>query len=70
MPAFPLKDVVGGRSATLIDVPESRLLSGNYVVVVHSSSSASMSGMHMTAAQMGAMLESPRSYFSCGYLYH
>ncbi len=32
----PLADVVGGKSSTTINVPVSRLLSGNYAVVVHS----------------------------------
>lgn len=36
-PAFGLAPVVNGVSRTLVKVPESRLLSGNYVVNVHSS---------------------------------
>ena len=36
-PAFGLAPVVNGTSRTLVKVSESRLLSGNYVVNVHSS---------------------------------
>jgi len=36
-PAFGLAPVVNGVSRTLVKAPESRLLSGNYVVNVHSS---------------------------------
>ncbi len=38
-PAFGLAPVVNGVSRTLVKVPEARLLSGNYVVNVHSSAS-------------------------------
>ena len=34
-PAYALHDVVGGRSRTVVPVPEAKLLSGNYVVIVH-----------------------------------
>jgi hypothetical protein len=37
-PAFGLAPVVNGHSRTLVDYPQSRLLSGNYVVNVHSAS--------------------------------
>ena len=37
-PAFGLAPVVNGHSRTLVEYPESRLLSGNYVVNVHSAS--------------------------------
>lgn len=36
-PAFDLNVVVRGFSATVVNVAESRLLSGNYSVIVHSS---------------------------------
>ena len=36
-PAYGLAPVVNGVSRTLVEAPESRLLSGNYVVNVHSS---------------------------------
>ncbi len=36
-PAFGLAPVINGVSRTLVKAPESRLLSGNYVVNVHSS---------------------------------
>ena len=36
-PAFGLAPVVNGVSRTLVKMPEARLLSGNYVVNVHSS---------------------------------
>ncbi|HMD02238.1 MAG TPA: hypothetical protein VKG44_04650 [Candidatus Baltobacteraceae bacterium] len=34
-PAYSLAPVVNGVSRTLVEVPEAKLLSGNYVVVVH-----------------------------------
>ena len=58
-PAYTLKNVVGGHSTTTIAVPESKLLSGNYVVIVHSHSATA------TPAQM----ESPKSYVACSHLY-
>ncbi|TAM89724.1 hypothetical protein EPN42_07125 [bacterium] len=36
-PAYPLNPVVNGRSTTLVNVPLSRLVSGNYSVNVHAS---------------------------------
>ena len=38
-PAFGLAPVVNGTSRTLVQYPESRLLSGNYVVIVHAADS-------------------------------
>jgi len=38
-PAFGLAPVVNGTSRTIVHYPESRLLSGNYVVIVHASDS-------------------------------
>lgn len=38
-PAYPLNNVVNGRSVTMVNVSESRLLSGNYSVNVHRSTS-------------------------------
>ncbi len=37
VPAFPLANVVNGRSKTIVHASESKLLSGNYVVNVHQS---------------------------------
>ncbi|MBV8074403.1 MAG: hypothetical protein JO140_03160 [Candidatus Eremiobacteraeota bacterium] len=36
-PAYPLKDVVNERSVTTIDAPMAKLLSGNYVIIIHAS---------------------------------
>lgn len=36
-PAYALNDVVNGRSVSGVDLPPHRVLSGNYVVIVHSS---------------------------------
>ncbi|HXP92956.1 MAG TPA: hypothetical protein VN905_05760 [Candidatus Binatia bacterium] len=33
--AFPLNDVVGGHSSTIVNVSKDRLLSGNYAAIVH-----------------------------------
>jgi hypothetical protein len=37
VPAYPLKNVVNGRSSTIVNAPISKLLSGNYSVNVHQS---------------------------------
>jgi len=34
-PAYPLSPTVNGVSRTLVEAPEAKLLSGNYVVIVH-----------------------------------
>ena len=39
VPAYPLNNVVRGRSVTMVNVSEARLLSGNYSVNVHRSTS-------------------------------
>lgn len=39
-PAYPLKDVVNGKSSTLVKMPMDKLLSGNYGVNVHLSAKA------------------------------
>ena len=36
-PAYPLHNVVNGKSSTIVNIPVDRLLSGNYAVNVHSS---------------------------------
>ena len=36
-PTYPLKNVVNGRSSTLVDAPIAKLLSGNYGVNLHQS---------------------------------
>ena len=36
-PAYPLHNVMNGRSSTIVNIPIDRLLSGNYAVNVHSS---------------------------------
>jgi Cu/Zn superoxide dismutase len=52
-PAYFLHSVVNGHSETVVDAPAAKLLSGNYVVVVH----AGVSGKAL------------RHYVSCGHLY-
>ncbi|TAM62093.1 hypothetical protein EPN52_01320 [bacterium] len=37
VPAYPLQNVVNGRSTTLVNAPLSRLMSGHYAVNVHAS---------------------------------
>ena len=39
VPAYPLHNLVNGRSSTMVNVSENRLLSGNYSVNVHRSTS-------------------------------
>ena len=53
-PVWPLKNVVNGHSETTLDVNEAKLLSGNYVVIVHA-------GTSMSGSQM--------RYVACGHLY-
>ena len=36
-PTYPLKDVKNGQSITSVDAPMAKLLSGNYVIIVHAS---------------------------------
>lgn len=76
-PVYPLNNVVNGRSVTIVDAPEAKLLSGNYNVVVHAgpmpaeapgmmghgmSSMGSMHGMMMTS-------KAAEKYMACGHLY-
>ena len=58
-PVYPLKNVVNGHSETTINVPEAKLLSGNYVVIVHSQSA-------MGSMSMG---DPSKHYVACGQLY-
>jgi hypothetical protein len=39
VPAYPLNNLVNGRSSTMVNVSEDRLLPGNYSVNVHRSTS-------------------------------
>ena len=52
-PVYPLSNVVRGRSTTVVNAPESKLLSGNYVIVVHA----------------GTMGKAMAHYVACGQLY-
>jgi len=52
-PVYPLKDVVNGHSETVLNVNEAKLLSGNYVVIVHA----------------GNRMDQLTHYVSCGQLY-
>jgi len=49
-PTYPLKDVVNERSVTTIDAPLAKLLSGNYVIMVHAS--AKNMGTYVACAQL------------------
>lgn len=69
-PAYVLKDVTNGRSATVVNVPESRLLSGNYVVIVHAGQVGAMNGMsggNMNASKGDMARWTPAL---CSHLYH
>lgn len=52
-PVYMLSNVVNGRSTSVVHASESKLLSGNYVVVIH-------------AGSMGKAME---HYVACGQLY-
>jgi len=73
-PVYPLNNVVNGRSASTVNAPEDKLLSGNYVVIVHAgpmpAEAPGMMGSHMTSMH-GMMMTSKAAekYMSCGYLY-
>jgi hypothetical protein len=60
-PAFPLTNVVNGRGVSTVNVSEDRLLSGNYVVIVHAGPMEAMHGMMPSKAS--------EVYMACGYLY-
>lgn len=74
-----LNDVSNGRSATVVNIPESRLLSGNYVVIVHSGNVTEnmamrgRAGMNANGNSMmvnGAMVSRARWQPAlCGHLY-
>jgi len=57
-PVYPLSNIVGGHSSTTVNASEDKLLSGNYVVIVHA---GNMEGMMMSKAA--------EKYMACGYLY-
>jgi hypothetical protein len=67
-PVWMLNDVSNGRSATPINAAESKLLSGNYVVIVHAGNAQMPSGMHgnMSAPQSDKARWQPAL---CGHLY-
>jgi Cu/Zn superoxide dismutase len=60
-PVYPLGNVVSGHSSSTVNVSEDKLLSGNYVVIVHAGNMDTMKGM--------AMSKAAEKYMSCGYLY-
>ena len=73
-PLFMLNNVRNGRSTTIIKLPESRLLSGNYVVIVHAGD-VGMGGMHAQGGAMhvGMMSKGDMARWTpalCGHLYH
>lgn len=82
---YALNDVRNGRSTTVVNVPESRLLSGNYVVIVHSGELQPMNGNAMHGGMMnggmmnGGMMSGAMASKGdmarwtpalCGHLYH
>lgn len=60
-PVYPLGTVVNGRGSATVNAPEDKLLSGNYVVIVHAGDMSAMKGM--------AMSKAAEKYMACGYLY-
>ncbi len=60
-PVYPLSNIVGGHSSSTVNASEDKLLSGNYVVIVHAGNMEAMKGMMMSKAA--------GKYMSCGYLY-
>jgi hypothetical protein len=60
-PTYPLANVVNGRSESTIQASEDKLLSGNYVVIVHAGP-MEMKGMMMPS-------KASEVYMACGYLY-
>ncbi|MGH7715889.1 MAG: hypothetical protein ACREML_07815, partial [Vulcanimicrobiaceae bacterium] len=72
-PVYALNNVVGGHSATSVKAPEDKLLSGNYVVIIHAgpmpAAAPGMMGMHMGSMKGMATSKAAEKYMSCGYLY-
>lgn len=76
-PVYPLNNVVNGHSSSTVNASEDKLLSGNYVVIVHAgpmpAEAPGMMGKHMSSmgSMHGMMMTSKASekYMSCGYLY-
>ncbi len=74
-PVYPLNNVVGGHSATSVSATEDKLLSGNYVVIIHAgpmpAEAPGMMGHMSSMGSMKGMMMSKASekYMACGYLY-
>jgi hypothetical protein len=60
-PVYPLGTVVDGHGSATVNASEDKLLSGNYVVIVHAGNMDAMKGM--------AMSKAAEKYMACGYLY-
>ena len=61
-PVYPLSNVSNGQSSTVVHATEDKLLSGNYVVIVHAGNMSEMHGMMMSS-------KAAEKYMACGYLY-
>jgi len=71
-PVYPLNNVVGGHSSSSVNASEDKLLSGNYVVIIHAGAMpAEAPGMmgHMTSMKGMMTSKSAEMYMACGYLY-
>lgn len=73
-PVYPLNNVVNGRSVSVVNAPEAKLLSGNYVVIVHAGPMpAEAPGMMGHMGSMHGMMmmtsKAAEKYMACGYLY-
>lgn len=72
-PVFALNNVVGGHSTTSVNASEDKLLSGNYVVIIHAgpmpNEEPGMMGKHMGSMKGMATSKAAEMYMSCGYLY-
>ncbi|MGH7660338.1 MAG: hypothetical protein ACRENA_05380 [Vulcanimicrobiaceae bacterium] len=66
-PVWKLNDVTNGRSATPVSAAETKLLSGNYVVIVHAGNAEMSGGMHGKAAPQSSKARWQPAL--CGHLY-
>jgi hypothetical protein len=57
-PVYPLGTISNGHGSATVNAPEDKILSGNYVVIIHAGS-----------MEKGMMSKAAEKYMSCGYLY-
>jgi Cu/Zn superoxide dismutase len=72
-PVYPLNNVIRGRSATTVNASEDKLLSGNYVIIIHAgpmpNEEPGMMGKPMSSMKGMATSQAAEKYVACGYLY-